>query len=41
MYWSLSPVQGVEQAKLPQFTIIGYETTDRVENLATGNQLKV
>ena len=30
------PVTGVEDAKLPQFTILGYETTDRKEKLATG-----
>jgi len=27
---------GVEEAELPQFTIIGYETNDRKEKLATG-----
>lgn len=30
------PVRGVEGAELPQFTIIGYETNDRKEKLATG-----
>ena len=30
------PVVGVETSELPQFTIIRYETTDRVEELATG-----
>jgi gamma-aminobutyric acid receptor subunit beta len=36
MYWTSKPVTGVEDAKLPQFTIVGYETTDRMEKLATG-----
>ncbi|CAG2174351.1 unnamed protein product [Oppiella nova] len=36
MYWMKEPVTGVENAKLPQFTIFGYETTDRKEKLATG-----
>ncbi|KAL9880757.1 gamma-aminobutyric acid receptor subunit beta-like isoform X2 [Glossina fuscipes] len=36
MYWKPTPVRGVEDAKLPQFTIIGYETNDRKERLATG-----
>lgn len=36
MYWKLTPVRGVEEAELPQFTIIGYETNDRKEKLATG-----
>lgn len=36
MYWKETPVRGVEEAELPQFTIIGYETNDRKENLATG-----
>lgn len=36
MYWKLTPVRGVEDAELPQFTIIGYETNDRKEKLATG-----
>ncbi|XP_037090077.1 gamma-aminobutyric acid receptor subunit beta-like isoform X2 [Pollicipes pollicipes] len=36
MYWKETPVVGVEEAKLPQFTIIGYETNDRKEKLATG-----
>ncbi|XP_034246730.1 LOW QUALITY PROTEIN: gamma-aminobutyric acid receptor subunit beta-like [Thrips palmi] len=30
------PVRGVYKAELPQFTIIGYETNDRKERLATG-----
>lgn len=29
-------MRGVEEAELPQFTIIGYETNDRNEHLATG-----
>ncbi|XP_012279714.1 gamma-aminobutyric acid receptor subunit beta-like [Orussus abietinus] len=36
MYWKETPVRGVEEAELPQFTIIGYETNDRKERLATG-----
>lgn len=36
MYWKTTPVRGVEDAELPQFTIIGYETNDRKEKLATG-----
>ncbi|XP_070138344.1 gamma-aminobutyric acid receptor subunit beta-like [Drosophila bipectinata] len=36
MYWKPMPVRGVEDADLPQFTIIGYETNDRKERLATG-----
>lgn len=36
MYWTDTPVNGVEDAKLHQFTIVGYETTDRKESLATG-----
>lgn len=37
MYWKDTPVRGVEEAELPQFTIIGYETNDRIEKLATGS----
>ncbi|GFG31274.1 hypothetical protein Cfor_12840 [Coptotermes formosanus] len=37
MYWKDTPVRGVEEAELPQFTIIGCETNDRKEKLATGN----
>lgn len=29
MYWKNTPVRGVEEAELPQFTILGYETNDR------------
>lgn len=37
MFWKQpAPVVGVEQSELPQFSIMRYETTDRVENLATG-----
>ncbi|KAG5861734.1 hypothetical protein JTB14_001479 [Gonioctena quinquepunctata] len=36
MYWKATPVRGVEEAELPQFTIIGWETNDRKERLATG-----
>lgn len=36
MFWRETPVVGVEDAELPQFTIIGYETNDRMEKLATG-----
>ncbi|XP_019698584.1 gamma-aminobutyric acid receptor subunit beta-like isoform X1 [Harpegnathos saltator] len=36
MYWKETPVRGVKDAELPQFTIIGYETNDRKEKLATG-----
>lgn len=36
MYWKQTPVRGVEGAELPQFSILGYETNDRKENLATG-----
>ncbi|KAG7201051.1 hypothetical protein KM043_017600 [Ampulex compressa] len=36
MYWKETPVRGVEEAELPQFTIMGYETNDRKERLATG-----
>ena len=36
MYWKDTPVRGVEEAELPQFTIVGYETNDKKERLATG-----
>lgn len=29
MYWKPTPVRGVKEAELPQFTILGYETNDR------------
>ncbi len=29
MYWHVTPIRGVEDAELPQFTILGYETNDR------------
>lgn len=31
-----TPVEGVEKAELPQFSIVKYETIDRIETLATG-----
>ncbi|KAA0198222.1 hypothetical protein HAZT_HAZT002908 [Hyalella azteca] len=37
MYWQDIAVVGVEQAELPQFTIVGYNTTSRIEELATGS----
>ncbi|KAA0198215.1 hypothetical protein HAZT_HAZT002906 [Hyalella azteca] len=36
MYWKDIPVVGVEKAELPQFTIMGYNSTYRTEELATG-----
>ncbi|RWS10661.1 gamma-aminobutyric acid receptor subunit beta-like protein, partial [Dinothrombium tinctorium] len=36
MGWAKQPVNGVEDAELPQFTIERYETSDRREELATG-----
>ncbi|XP_076274666.1 ligand-gated chloride channel homolog 3 isoform X1 [Rhynchophorus ferrugineus] len=36
MYWKDRPVRGVEDAELPQFTVMGYEPNDRKEKLATG-----
>lgn len=36
MYWKPTPVRGVEDTELPQFSILGYATNDRKENLATG-----
>ncbi|XP_039745819.1 gamma-aminobutyric acid receptor subunit beta-like [Pararge aegeria] len=36
MYWKETPVRGVENAELPQFSILGHETNDRKEKLATG-----
>jgi len=36
MYWRDKPVVGVEDAKLPQFTINKYETNERKIKLATG-----
>jgi len=36
MFWREKSVVGVETAELPQFTIVGHETNDRIENLATG-----
>lgn len=31
-----TPIEGVEDSDLPQFSILRYETTDRIEQLATG-----
>eukprot|EP00095_Tigriopus_kingsejongensis_P004989 maker-scaffold96_size378025-snap-gene-2.49 protein:Tk04989 transcript:maker-scaffold96_size378025-snap-gene-2.49-mRNA-1 annotation:"gamma-aminobutyric acid receptor subunit beta-like" len=36
MYWREEPVVGVEDAELPQFTIVGWETNERKIKLATG-----
>jgi hypothetical protein len=36
MYWREDGVMGVEDATLPQFTILGYATNDRKEKLVTG-----
>ncbi|XP_047523104.1 gamma-aminobutyric acid receptor subunit beta-like isoform X1 [Pieris napi] len=36
MYWKDTPVRGVEDAELPQFSILGHGTNDRKEKLATG-----
>lgn len=36
MYWREQPVVGVEDAELPQFTIMGWETNERKIKLATG-----
>ncbi|CAB4062193.1 GABRB [Lepeophtheirus salmonis] len=36
MYWRQKPVVGVEDAQLPQFTIVGWETNERKIKLATG-----
>lgn len=36
MFWREKSVVGVDTAELPQFTIVGHETNDRIENLATG-----
>ena len=36
MAWKQTPIHGVDGAELPQFTILGYETNDRKEKLATG-----
>ncbi|GFX47153.1 gamma-aminobutyric acid receptor subunit beta-like [Trichonephila clavipes] len=35
MYWTDTPVVGVEDTELPQFSIMKYETTNRMEKLAT------
>ena len=36
MYWREQPVVGVEEAELPQFTIMGGQTNERKIKLATG-----
>jgi len=36
MFWREKSVVGVDTAELPQFTIVGHETNDRIEDLATG-----
>lgn len=36
MYWEDIPIIGVEQVKLPQYTIAGYETSHRTEELSSG-----
>lgn len=36
MYWKTPGVMGVEDVKIQQFRIVGYETNDRIESLATG-----
>lgn len=37
MYWKNTPIRGVEEAELPQFTILGYETNDRVVKKQASN----
>lgn len=39
MYWKKTPIRGVEEAELPQFTILGYETNDRVVKYLKENYL--
>ena len=41
MYWRDQPVVGVDEAKLPQFTIVGYQTNERKIKLATGKAKQV
>lgn len=36
MYWKDDPISGLDNVKLPQLQIAGYETKDRIEKLATG-----
>lgn len=36
MAWSDTPVLGMQDAKLPQFTILSHETSNRRVRLATG-----
>ena len=39
MYWRDQPVVGVEDAELPQFTIVGHQTNERKIRLATGTKV--
>ncbi|XP_055388333.1 gamma-aminobutyric acid receptor subunit beta-like isoform X2 [Condylostylus longicornis] len=36
MYWKPTPIRGIDNAEIPQFTIKAHETNDRKEKLATG-----
>lgn len=36
MYWRNNQIRGVQNAELPQFTILGYQTNDRVVSEAAG-----
>lgn len=40
MYWQPTPVLGVFDTELPQFTILGFETNDRQVSLKTNNFLQ-
>ena len=37
MYWKEKAIRGVENIELPQYIISDYDTTDRIEKIATGN----
>lgn len=39
MYWKETPVRGVEDAELPQFSILGHETNDRKVRKLRSNTL--
>lgn len=39
MYWMDQAVTGVEKADLPNFSILGCDTGDRLEELASGTQI--
>ena len=39
MYWREEPVVGVDEAELPQFTIVAWATNERKIKLATGKSL--